>query len=97
MRIFKADAKLDLAVHILATPHKGLDELLIHAWTQALCDIDVSDLPSALRADFEYIVGQLTSGGPIQSSLGGMGNGELDNIARRIRGLAHAVDRETAR
>jgi len=97
MSIFNADAKLDLAVHVLATPHKGLHELLIHAWTQALCDIRVSDLPSALRADFEYIVGQLTGGGTVESSLGGMDSGRLDNIARRIRGLAHAVDQETTR
>lgn len=65
---------------------------------------DDFDLPETLRLEVEQIEADLTSTPPsaqgegsVQSTVRQMTEAELDNLAPRIRGLAHAVELEGAR
>lgn len=104
MSLHNADAKLSVAADMLASAHTPLRDCLFSAWTQGLSRVDPNDLPSEIRAEFEQLVAAMTSKPPalpgegsVQATLRDMDDAKLDNTARRIRGLAHAVELEVAR
>lgn len=103
MSIHNAATKLGVAVDALALPHISLRERLVYAWTQGLFYVDPNDLPDETRREFEELVAEITAKPPsgregtIHSTLREMDDAQLDNLARRIRGLAHAAELEADR
>lgn len=97
MSIYNADARLSQAVDTLATSPKDLKERLVIAWTQALVRIELEDLPTDLRLRFEALVALYTGRGTVQETLRDLNDGEIDNIMRRISGLARDVAQEADR